>query len=299
MTSLQAFLKKNTKLIDATLRRVLPGVTIKPKILHQAMRYSLFAGGKRLRPLLCLAAAEACTQKDSRSSLDQTLLLAAALECLHTYSLIHDDLPAMDNDDLRRGKPTCHKVFNEGIAILAGDALLATSFGLLSELKPPRRYPHSLFLKEMAHAAGSLQLIGGQVADLEAEGKKVSIADVHFIHEKKTAALITLSLRLGAMSVNASSRDLEALTKFGKALGLAFQIVDDILDVTQSSAQLGKSCGKDLVAHKATYPAAIGLAASQKKAEQLTLQAEQALKPLGERAGVLRLLAQELLTRKN
>lgn len=298
MTLLQTFLKENTKLIDATLRRELLKVTVKPRLIHQAMHYSLFAGGKRLRPLLCLAAAEVCEKKKGAPS-SSALLLAAALECLHTYSLIHDDLPAMDNDDLRRGKPTCHKKFNEGIAILAGDALLTASFGLLAQVRPTRRYPLALFLKEMAEAAGSTQLIGGQVADLEAEGKKVGLREVQFIHERKTAALLVLSLRVGAMSANASPKDLEALTQFGKALGLAFQIIDDILDVTQSSTQLGKSSGKDIAAHKATYPAAIGLAASQKKAEQLTRLAEKALKPLGERARILQLLAQQLLTRKN
>lgn len=299
MTSLQIFLKENTKLIDATLRRELPPTRAKPQILHQAMHYSLFAGGKRLRPLLCLAAAEACSKKREKKPSSETLLVAAALECLHTYSLIHDDLPAMDNDDLRRGKPTCHKKFNEGIAILAGDALLTASFGLLARFTPPRRYPLALFLKEMAEASGSTQLIGGQGADLEAERKKVTLAEVRFIHEKKTAALITLSLRLGAMSSNASPKDLEALTQFGKALGLAFQIIDDILDVTQSSNQLGKSSGKDLVAEKATYPATIGLASSQKKAQKLTALAEQAIKPLGERAEILQALAYQLLTRKN
>lgn len=297
---LQAFLTKNTPLIDATLRRELPAATAKPRTIHQAMHYSLFAGGKRLRPLLCLAAAEACassTRKSAKAPSASTLRVAAALECLHTYSLIHDDLPAMDNDDWRRGKPTCHKKFNEGIAILAGDALLTASFGLLARLTPPQRYPLALFLKEMAEAAGSTQLIGGQSADLEAEEKKRSVTEVRFIHERKTASMIVLSLRLGAMSVNASPKDLEALTQFGKALGLAFQIIDDILDMTQSSAQLGKTAGKDLTAHKATYPAAIGLTASQKKAEQFTTLADQALRPLGERAMILSLLVQQLLRR--
>lgn len=264
------------------------------------MRYSLFAGGKRLRPLLCLAAAEACSGSDRSKSLPtEALQVAAALECLHTYSLIHDDLPSMDNDDLRRGQPTCHKVFGEGMAILAGDALLTISFGLLAKLTFPRRYPLATFLEEMAEVAGSRQLIGGQVADLEAEGKKVSVAEVRFIHERKTAALLVLSLRFGAMTVNATPKALEAVTQFGTALGLAFQIIDDILDVTQSSNQLGKSSRKDLAAKKATYPAAVGLLAARAEAEQLTKRAEQALNPLGERALILRLLAQQLLTRQH
>ncbi len=301
-----SYCREQTKLVNATLRRVLPAAGVKPKTIHQALRYSLFAGGKRLRPLLCLAAAEACahdlkpvSKVATEVGREDRFIVAAALECLHTYSLIHDDLPAMDNDDLRRGKPTSHKVFGEGIAILAGDAFLTTSFGLLAKLSPPKRYPLALFLKEMAHAANSTQLIAGQVADLEAEGKKVSLAEVRFIHERKTAALILLSLRLGAMTANASPKDLQAVTAFGMALGLAFQIIDDILDVTQPSAQLGKSAGKDLVARKATYPAVIGLPASIQEAAKLTLEAEQALKPLGERAVILRMLASQLLERKN
>ena len=234
------------KLIERALQQVLPKETTKPATIHRAMRYSLLAGGKRLRPLLCLAAAEACGR--DVGVVKKISPLACALECLHTYSLIHDDLPAMDNDDLRRGKPTSHKVFGEGVAILTGDALLTKSFELLSEITPPKRYPLKSFLQEMSVAAGSQQLIAGQVADLEAEGKEVTLADVRFIHERKTAAMIVLSLRLGGMMANATPKELKALTEFGKALGLAFQIIDDILDVTQSSQQLGKSAGKDLAA---------------------------------------------------
>ncbi len=237
------FLKKRTPLIEKALDRLLPTARTKPATLHRSMRYSLFAGGKRLRPLLSLAAAEACSDKED--IVEQMLPIACALECLHTYSLIHDDLPAMDDDDLRRGKPTAHKVFGEGIAILAGDALLTMSFELLSQIRPPKRYPIQLFFQEMSLAAGSRQLIAGQVADLEAEGKKMTLADVRFIHQRKTAAMIVLSLRLGAMMANATPKQLAALTQFGEALGLAFQIIDDILDVTQSSDQLGKSAGKD------------------------------------------------------
>ncbi|MFZ4116664.1 MAG: polyprenyl synthetase family protein [Chthoniobacterales bacterium] len=283
--------------VEAALRQVLPAASTRPKTLHRAMRYSLFAGGKRLRPLLCLAAAEACSQK--KVSLESAMPAACALELLHTYSLIHDDLPSMDNDDLRRGKPTCHKVFGEGIAILAGDALLTLSFELLSQIRAPKRYPLQLFLKEITHAAGSQQLIAGQVADLEAEGKKLKITDVSFIHQRKTAALITLSLRLGAMCMNATPKKLEVLTRFGNALGLAFQIIDDILDETQSPTQLGKSSGKDIKAQKATYPAVLGLSKALNAAEEQTTLALHALKPLGAKGAMLELIARDLLKRNS
>ena len=293
--SCASFLKENTKRINGALRNALPAASVRPATLHRAMRYSLFAGGKRLRPLLALAAAEACSDKEE--IVEQTLPIACSLECLHTYSLIHDDLPAMDDDDLRRGKPTAHKVFGEGIAILAGDALLTMSFELLSQIRPPKRYPIELFFKEMSLAAGSRQLIAGQVADLEAEGKKMALADVRFIHQRKTAAMIVLSLRLGAMMANATTKQLAALTQFGETLGLAFQIIDDILDVTQSSDHLGKSAGKDLTAKKATYPAIIGLEASRLEATKLTAAADQALQAFGPRAKMLGLFAQNFLKR--
>lgn len=294
---LAEYLKERRILIDKALHEALPRATTRPKILHQAMLYSIFAGGKRLRPILCLAAAEACSPNSSRA-IKKALTAACALECLHTYSLIHDDLPAMDNDDLRRGKPTSHKVFGEGTAILAGDALLTMSFELLAGVIPSARYPLKAFLKEMAAAAGSRYLIGGQAADLEAEGKKSTLGEVLFIHERKTSAMILLALRLGAMSSNASPEKFDALTKFGSALGLAFQIIDDILDVTQSQEQLGKSAQKDLAAQKATYPAVIGLEASEKKAAELTAAADEALRPLCQHGEMLRLIAKQLLNRK-
>lgn len=293
--NIHSSLKAKKKLVEQGLQQALPKQNRKQDTIHRAMRYSLLAGGKRLRPLLCLAAAEACS--DDLNVIKRAIPLASALECLHTYSLIHDDLPAMDNDDLRRGKPTCHKVFGEGVAILAGDALLTHSFELLSRIHPPKRYPLAQFLKEMSVAAGSQQLIAGQVADLEAEGKKVTLKEVQFIHERKTAAMIVLSLRFGGMIANATEKQLKALTDFGNALGLAFQIIDDILDVTQSSEQLGKSCGKDLVAKKATYPAVIGLEASQKEASKLTAKADRALKIFGSKGRYLEALTHELLVR--
>lgn len=294
---LSSYLKARRKLVERALPRCLPAATVRPATIHKAMRHSLLAGGKRLRPILTLAAAEAvgAGEKD----LANILPAACAVELIHTYSLVHDDLPCMDDDDLRRGRPTSHKVFGEGVAVLAGDALLTRAFGLLGAVPPPKRYPLSMILEETAVAAGSLQLIAGQVEDLEAEGKRLSVADVRFIHERKTAAMVVLSLRLGAMAANATPRHLKALTEFGLALGLAFQIIDDILDVTQSSAQLGKSAGKDLKARKATYPSVIGLEASRKEADRLTKKAHAALAVLGSGSSRLAQIAGYLLGRES
>jgi len=288
------YLEVRRREVDKALARSLPAASVRPATIHKAMRYSLLAGGKRLRPILALAAAEACEVDD----LKNVLPAACAVELIHTYSLIHDDLPCMDDDDLRRGRPTSHKVFGEGVAVLAGDALLTRAFGLLALVKLPNRYSLSVMLQETAAAAGSLQLIAGQVADLEAEGKKLSISDVRFIHERKTAAMVVLPLRLGGMIANATPRQLKALTEFGQALGLAFQILDDILDVTQSSEQLGKSAGKDLTAAKATYPAVIGLKASHKEAAKLTRKALSSIKLLGPHGIQLREIGESLLKRQ-
>src|SRR5213594_2129423 len=239
--NLKSYLASRKK-IDQALDRYLPKENVKPATIHKAMRYSLFAGGKRLRPILCIAAAEACSGK-----VDNALPLACAMECIHTYSLVHDDLPSMDNDDFRRGRPTCHKVFGDGIAVLAGDALLTIAFEIVSRANPRSRYNMASMLREVAVAAGSQKLIAGQVADLEAEGKKTNRAQLRYIHENKTAAILTTTVRLGAMSANANAKKLSAMTRFGRALGLAFQIIDDILDVTQTSEKLGKSAGKDVV----------------------------------------------------
>ena len=290
---LKPYLIARRKEVDRALDRFLPSERTSPATIHKAMRYSLFAGGKRLRPILCLAAAEACGGK-----IKAALPLACALECIHTYSLVHDDLPSMDNDDLRRGRPTCHKVFGDGIAILAGDALLTIAFEIAADARGTKRYDLREILREIAIAAGSQKLIAGQVADLEAEGHHLNRAQLRYIHENKTAALLTTSVRLGAMSANANPKQLSAITAFGRALGLAFQIIDDILDVTQTSEQLGKSAGKDVAAKKATYPAVIGLEKSRVEARRLTLEAHRALKSLGESASVLRALADYLLQRE-
>jgi len=292
--SLKIYLATRQKLIDRALDRYLPKANRKPATLHRAMRYSLFAGGKRLRPILCLAAAEAC-----RGKIDDALPLACAIECIHTYSLVHDDLPSMDNDDFRRGRPTCHKVFGEGIAVLAGDALLTIAFEIASRAEPRPRYDMSTLLREVAVAAGSQKLIAGQVADLEAEGKKVKRRELQFIHENKTAAILQSSVRLGAMSANADARKLAATTQFGQHLGLAFQVIDDVLDVTQTSERLGKSAGKDVAAKKATYPAVMGLQESRVEARRLTSKGHKALSVFSNRdAETLHALANYLLERE-
>ena len=223
---------------------------------------------------------------------------ACAVEILHTYSLVHDDLPCMDDDDLRRGRPTCHKVYGEGMAVLTGDALLTEAFLILAQTPPAKRYPGAAYIAELALTGGSTRLIGGQVMDLEGEGKKLTKAQLVKIHEAKTAALLTTSLRLGAMTANATEKQLEALGTFGRALGLAFQIIDDILDVTQSTEVLGKTAGKDAAVEKATYPAILGLEKSRKEAAKLTAEALDALAPLGKKAARLREIAEYLLKRE-
>ena len=289
---LQAYMESRTNFINRGLDRFLPKESVKPATIHKAMRYSLFAGGKRMRPALCLAAAAACGGTDQAA-----MPLACAVEFIHTYSLVHDDLPAMDNDDFRRGKPTNHKVFGEGIAVLAGDALLTQAFEIAAQAKGWPRYSHQALMLELTKASGSLQLIAGQVADLEAEGKKISAADLKYIHERKTSALLCCSVRLGGMSANCTPVQLKALTDFGYNVGLAFQIIDDILDITQTSEQLGKTAGKDTKAQKATYPSIVGMEKSRKLAKELTGRAFASLKIFKGRAQALEALAHYLLLR--
>jgi len=289
---LDHFVTTRSQAVNAALDRWLPAATTRPATIHRAMRYSLFAGGKRMRPALCLAAAEACGGRDAAA-----MPLACAVECIHTYSLVHDDLPAMDNDDYRRGKLTSHKVFGEGIAVLAGDALLTQAFEIAARAKAWPRYSHQTLFRELATAAGSRQLIAGQVADLEAEGKRIGASELRYIHERKTSALLCCSVRLGGMSANCTAAQLNALTRFGYHVGLAFQVIDDILDVTQTSEKLGKTAGKDTQAQKATYPAIVGLEKSRRIAAQLTDKAFKALQPLGKRAAALEALAEYLLKR--
>jgi geranylgeranyl diphosphate synthase type II len=289
---LSEYLATRTEAVNRALDRFLPPASAGPATIHKAMRYSLFAGGKRMRPALCLAAAAACGGKEA-----DALPLACAVECIHTYSLVHDDLPAMDNDDYRRGKLTSHKVFGEGIAVLAGDALLTQAFEVAAKCKGWQRYSHQKIVLELAHAAGSLQLIAGQVADLEAEGQKISAAQLRYIHERKTSALLCCAVRLGGMSANCTPAQLKALTDFGYHVGLAFQVIDDILDVTQTSEKLGKTAGKDTKAQKATYPSIVGLDKSRSIAEELTGKAFAALKPFRGKARELEALAEYLLKR--
>jgi len=289
---LNHFLAIRAHAVNAALDKFLPSEKTKPVTIHKAMRYSLFAGGKRMRPALTIAAAEACG-----GSVVAAMPLACAVECIHTYSLIHDDLPAMDNDDFRRGKPTNHKVFGEGIAVLAGDALLTQAFEIAAQANGWPRYSHKELILEIAKASGSLQLVGGQVADLEGENKKLSLDELKFIHERKTSALLCCSVRLGGMSANCPPAQLAALTDFGNHVGLAFQVIDDILDVTQTSEQLGKTAGKDVAVQKATYPAIVGLGKSRKIAAQLTDKAFDALKVFKGRAVALEALAGFLLKR--
>jgi geranylgeranyl diphosphate synthase, type II len=292
MSDLKTYLTDRAAFVDAALDRLIPAADTQPATIHRAMRHSVFAGGKRLRPILCLAAAEACG-----GSREAAAFAACAVECLHSYSLIHDDLPSMDNDDFRRGVPTCHKVYGEGVAILAGDALQALAFEILVKTPVTVRYGAGDLVAELARTAGSLHLVGGQVADLEGEGQKLPLEALRFIHENKTAALLTTSLTLGGMSADAQPEELQALRAFGMATGLAFQILDDILDVTQTSEKLGKSAGKDLASEKSTYPALIGLEASRTEARNLTQAAHGALTVFGARGGRLRELADHLLAR--
>jgi geranylgeranyl diphosphate synthase type II len=291
--ALAEYLSKRSRLVDRALDRFLPRATAKPVTIHKAMRYSLFAGGKRMRPVLTLAAAEACGGK-----VEAALPAACAVECIHTYSLIHDDLPCMDNDDLRRGRPTNHKVFGEGVAVLAGDALLTIAFEILASAAPTPRYSVAAQVRELATASGSQWLIGGQVADLEGEGRNLTGSELRYIHRCKTAALLTASIRLGVMSANATPARLKAMTDFGQSLGLAFQVIDDILDVTQTTEKLGKTAGKDVKAIKATYPAIHGLEKSREEARKLTAAAHAALKGFGRDGERLREIAEFLLERE-
>lgn len=270
--SLNDYIEENCALVDAALDRLLPAEDESPETIHKAMRYSMFAGGKRMRPVLCLAAAEAC----GGLAVD-ALIPACAVEMMHTYSLIHDDLPAMDNDDLRRGKPTSHKVFGEGIAILTGDALLTEAFAAIAQVENTEHYNVRDYVAELAVTGGSKMLIGGQVLDMEGEQKDLSEPEVRAVYEGKTAALLTTALRFGAMSANATEAQLEAITDFGYNLGLAFQVIDDILDLTASTETLGKTAGKDINSKKSTCPSLIGLEGARSEAKCRTQAALDAL----------------------
>jgi geranylgeranyl diphosphate synthase type II len=286
---------------DAALEQLLPPATQHPTSIHRAMRHSVFAGGKRLRPILCMETGRVigCARTSEAMMPAGIEQLGAALEMLHTYSLIHDDLPALDNDDLRRGRPTCHKAFGEATAILAGDALQTQAYEVLAQINCPAEARVAI-IREIAHATGSIDgMIGGQVVDLEAEHKKPDLATLEYIHRSKTAALITASVVSGAMYAGATAEDIARVRIYGQSIGLAFQIVDDVLDVTQTSEQLGKTAGKDTVAEKATYPALFGIEESTRKADALVKQACAQLDRFGDRATTLKELARFLVARKN
>jgi len=288
-------LEDGRKLTDAALERLLPAANVRPTSIHQAMRHSVFAGGKRIRPILCMEAGRAIAG-DLPAGIEE---LGAALEMLHTYSLIHDDLPALDNDDLRRGRPTCHKVYGEAIAILAGDALQTQAYEVLSKLRCSAEARVKI-IEEIARGTGTVNgMIGGQVVDLEAERTKPDAETLEYIHRSKTAALITASVVTGGLFASADAKQVESLRSFGQAIGLAFQIVDDILDVTQTSEQLGKTAGKDVASEKATYPALFGLEESRKRALALLEDAYQGVQNLGARGEMLKNLARFLIERES
>jgi geranylgeranyl diphosphate synthase, type II len=292
--SFRDYLQEQQQLIDCELDRLVPAESIPPATIHRAMRYSLFAGGKRIRPLLCLAAADAVSD-----AIDGAVTAASTLEFIHTYSLIHDDLPALDNDDYRRGKLTCHKVFGDAIAILAGDALLTLAFQVLSASLKVSERQRVLLSAELSTAAGTVGgMIGGQVADLEGEGRPPNAALLESIHRAKTGALLRASVRMGAIYAGATPGQFAALSAYGEHIGLAFQMIDDILDVEESSESLGKTAGKDAQQRKITFPAVYGLEESRRMAEAERLKAHAELESFGARAFRLRELANLIIQRK-
>ncbi len=295
---LKQYLKDRCKLVDEALDRYLPKEAELPFSLHKSMRYSIFAGGKRVRPILMLAACEAVGGK-----IDSAMPAACAMEMIHTYSLIHDDLPAMDDDDFRRGNPTNHKVFGEAIAILAGDALLTEAFILLSSHQYAVNVnPMALLsvINEISHCAGSRGMVGGQVVDMESEGKgDIDLPTVQYIHTHKTGALIKASVKAGAILGGCNETRLNAITRYGEAIGLAFQIADDILDIEGTTAEIGKDAGSDQARGKATYPALIGLAESKRRAAELLEMALEALADFDAKADPLREIAKYVIARKS
>lgn len=292
--NLKDYLIQQQQLVDAELERLVPAESVAPSTIHRAMRYSLFAGGKRIRPLLCMEAARAVSGDGAGA-----VTAACALEMIHTYSLIHDDLPALDNDDYRRGKLTNHKVFGEAMAILAGDSLLTFAFEVLAKLDAPADRKVRM-IAELATASGTVGgMIGGQVADLEGERQTPTSELLESIHRAKTGALLRASLRLGALYAGATDRQYAALSCYGEHVGLAFQIVDDILDVEESSEALGKTAGKDAQQQKITFPAVYGLARSRQMAAEECARAHEVLAPFGDSAQRLHELADLIVHRKS
>jgi geranylgeranyl diphosphate synthase type II len=292
---LAEYLAAQQKCVDAELSRLVPEETVAPSTIHRAMRYSLMAGGKRIRPILCLEGARTLSD-----SIDGVESAACSLEFIHTYSLIHDDLPALDNDDFRRGKPTCHKVFGDAMAILAGDALLTIAFQVLSELQHVSADVRVALIRELSTASGTVGgMIGGQVADIEGERQPPTPELLETIHRAKTGALLRASVRMGAIYAGGTADQVARLSSFGEHVGLAFQIVDDILDVEESSEALGKTAGKDAQQQKITFPAVYGLEGSREMARRECEQAHGALAPFGPRADRLRQIADHIVYRKS
>lgn len=295
---LKSYLKEKIALVDTALERYLPQETERPESIHKAMRYSIFAGGKRVRPVLMLAACEAVGGQIAKA-----LPTACAMEMIHTYSLIHDDLPAMDNDDFRRGRPTNHKVFGDAIAILAGDGLLTEAFKLMSDARFAADVSAEIkiaVINEIATCAGTYGMVGGQVVDMESEGKPdMDLPTVQYIHIHKTGALIKASVVAGALLGGADEKQLAAIRRYGEAAGLAFQIADDILDIEGTTEEIGKDAGSDQARGKATYPAVMGLSAAKQEAQAMMDEAMLALESLGAAAEPLREIARYIVERKN
>ncbi len=295
--SLKAYLTERKGIVDQALDRFLPGEDRFPPLIFRSMRYSVFAGGKRLRPILCMAAADVLG-----GNMQSVLPVACAIEMIHTYSLIHDDLPLMDDDDFRRGMPTNHKVFGEGIAVLAGDALLTEAFHLMSCRENRGTESAEALLatiSEISVASGFDGMVGGQVVDLDSEGKEADMETLHYIHSHKTEALLTVSIRAGAILSGASKTDLAALSAYGKGIGLAFQIADDILDIEGDRETLGKDTGSDEAHGKVTFPALLGLDGSRKKARESIDEALSQIARFDDRADPLRMIAQFIIERRS
>ena len=290
-----SYLSGKKDIVDKTLEKLVPSAKIFPSSVHEAMRYSLFAGGKRVRPILAIAAAEALGAKTAG-----LMPIAGTLELIHTYSLIHDDLPAMDNDDFRRGRPTCHKVYGEAIAILAGDGLLNLAFEVLSEPRQLKSVPPNRLLaiiREIATASGVSGMVGGQVVDMESEGRDIDFPTLEYIHTHKTGAFIRASVRVGSLYARAGKRQLKALTRYGEMVGLAFQIADDILDITGKQEEIGKDVGSDIKKGKKTFPSFYGLGESRRRAVEVVDKAVTALKDFDRKADPLRDLAKYIINR--
>ncbi len=294
---IKTYLAKKKNIIDKTLETLIPSSPVFPPSVHEAIRYSLFAGGKRVRPILAIAAAEALGARTA-----DFLPVAGSLELIHTYSLIHDDLPAMDDDDFRRGRATCHKVYGDAIAILAGDGLLNMAFEVLSDPRRLKAVPAQrliAIIKEISTASGVHGMVGGQVLDIESEGKEIDFPTLEYIHTHKTGALIRASVRTGALYAKAGKKQFAALTHYGEMVGLAFQIADDIMDITGSREQTGKDEGSDLKKGKQTYPSFYGLDESRRRAAEVSDRAILALKDFGSKADPLRALAEYIVNRVN